>query len=155
MNIDILSRKKRKEIHQYLKDNFDITLDFPHYFIQTAKEKIRLFTGEISETELSILKHIVRIENLGLYFSFFKDQEYRFNFDFATAFGNLAKKNILELNEEQTLLWMQGKNLDLNKETDSNIIFIKYNDNILGVGKISNGRIWNFVPKERRTNFIN
>lgn len=154
MNIDVVEKKQRKEIKEELNQNYGIDLDFSFHLIRSGKEKIRIFTGDINETELSVLNSLVRIDSLGMYFAFLKDG-LRLSLDASIVFGRKAKKNILELNKDQAIAWMAGKNLDIKefKEIEFKSPLVKYKDDILGQGKITES-IWNFVPKERRTSFI-
>ncbi|UCD20582.1 MAG: hypothetical protein JSW08_02275 [archaeon] len=154
MEIKIVSKKQRRDIENLLKENFDLKLEFSHAFVRFGKDKIRLFTGDISEQDINTLHSLVRIDNIGSYFAFFKDNELRINFDVLNLFRKKVNKNILELNKEQAEQWMLGKNLEISQKFSSKIILIKYKDDLLGSGKISE-RLWNFVPKERRTNLIN
>jgi NOL1/NOP2/fmu family ribosome biogenesis protein len=155
MNIELVEKKQRKEIKENLKENYGIELDFPFHLIRSGKEKLRIFTGDINETELSVLNALVRIDCLGMYFAFVKD-ELRLSFDSTISFRKKVKKNILELNKEQALQWMSGKNLDVlefKNLPEFKDVLVKYKDDILGQAKINNS-LWNFVPKERRTRII-
>jgi len=74
--------------------------------------------------------------------------------------GKQAKKNILEINNEQLKDWMQGKDIKLeNQQLKENnnlngFIIIKYNNDFLGEGKLKESTVLNYVPKERRSNKI-
>jgi len=156
MNIEFLSRKEKREIQENLKETYGIDLDFSYALLQSGKDKLRIFTGDINEHELQVLNSLVRIDAIGLYFAFLKDKELRLSLDSSILFARNASKNILELNKEQAISWMSGRNLhneQFEQLPNSKIILLKYNRDILGVAKVSDS-IWNFVPKERRTSFI-
>jgi NOL1/NOP2/fmu family ribosome biogenesis protein len=156
MIIEFLSRKNKREIQDNLKETYGIDLDFPHALLQSGKDKLRIFTGDINEHELQVLNSLVRIDAIGLYFGFLKDKELRLSLDSSILLARNASKNILELNKEQAISWMQGKNLnptEFKNIPSSKIALIKYKDDILGVTKLGD-TLWNFVPKERRTSFI-
>ena len=149
--IYILKRNKRIEIENLLKKNFDLEIPFKFQLIKAGKDKIRIFTGNLGKQDLIILDKILTIDTLGLYFAFFKDQDFRLSFDSAIVFGKNIKntKKIIELNDSETKKWLQGQ--DIEKETQEKGFFIiKNNNNILGCGKATGKKILNFVPKERR-----
>lgn len=152
MNFETLSKKQKKEIERLFERNYGIKLD-PGCFIKTGK-KIRIFTGDLTEKEIQALNRLVRVDNLGLYLCSLKAQQLRPSFDAAILFRKKVKKNIITIDRAQAIEWMQGKEINILNAKDSQIVFVKYEDDILGVGKICNGKLLNFVPKERRTNLI-
>ncbi|MEM4702978.1 MAG: hypothetical protein QXP53_00620 [Candidatus Pacearchaeota archaeon] len=155
INLEVLSRKKKKEIHESMAKNYGIEINQQHNFIKTGKYKLRIFTGNISESELNILNYTLKIDNIGLFFANVKEKELRLSFDAAIMFGKKATKNVIKINKDQVREWMQGKDIEiLNIKFDSRFVLIKYKKDILGCGKVSGNRLLNFVPKERRTNLI-
>jgi NOL1/NOP2/fmu family ribosome biogenesis protein len=65
---------------------------------------------------------------------------------------NQITKNIFNLDSKQAEQWMLGQELPI--VTDKKGFFImKFNDDFLGTGKVSENRITNFVPKNRRLKF--
>jgi hypothetical protein len=61
----IKSREKRKLLAQ-LKDQFGIS-KLPYLLIQSGKEKVRGFSGNLSKEEISLLSRTTNIEIIGLY----------------------------------------------------------------------------------------
>jgi NOL1/NOP2/fmu family ribosome biogenesis protein len=61
-------------------------------------------------------------------------------------------KNIFELDEKQAEQWMMGQELNLTTGKKGFYI-IKFKDDLLGTGKISENKISNFVPKSRRLKY--
>ena len=147
--IEILKRNKRIEVEKIIEKDFGIKIPFKYQFIKSGKEKLRIFTGNLSAQDIIILSKILTIDTIGLYFSFFKDQELRLSFDSAILLAKNAK-NIIKLNESETRKWIQGQ--DIEKETQhTGYIIVKHNNDVLGCGKATKKKILNFVPKERRT----
>ncbi|MCX8194123.1 MAG: hypothetical protein N3G19_02050 [Candidatus Pacearchaeota archaeon] len=146
--IEILKRNKKKEIEELLEKNFNIKISVPYYLIRQSKDKIRIFTGNLSSNDIIILSKLLSVETIGLYFAFSKEQEFRLSFDASILYGKNSKK-IIELNNEEAKSWLKGENIE-NKTGKKGYFLIKYNDNILGCGKATQEKILNFVPKERR-----
>ncbi|MEM4641055.1 MAG: hypothetical protein QXW65_00850 [Candidatus Pacearchaeota archaeon] len=153
MNFEILSKKQKKKIEELIEKNYGIKFD-SFCLIKSGKEKIRIFTGNLTGKELEALNRLVEINNIGLYLCSLKEEELRLSFDAAILFGRKAKKNVISLDSAQAKDWMQGKKIILNAKEDSKIVLVKYKKDILGVAKILNNELLNFVPKERRTNLI-
>jgi NOL1/NOP2/fmu family ribosome biogenesis protein len=145
----------KKQIEKNLEKMYGIKLPRGQ-IIQQSKEKLRIFTGDVSEKELNFLSSIVNVEVIGLYFAFQKEKDFRLSFD-ALFLAQDATKNILELNEEQFKEWISGQIIEINEKQKSSLnedyVFLKYQDNIVGCGKLAQNRILNFVPKERRIKY--
>ncbi|MFH1823554.1 MAG: hypothetical protein ABH817_02475 [archaeon] len=148
MNIQFLSRKKQKEIENFFKDTYGFELPTCK-IIKKGKDKLRIFTGDISEHEFNILSHLLRIEIAGMYLTFDKDNETRLSYD-ASYLAKNAKNNLFEVNEKQFKLWMSGEDIPSTKKFKEKFVLIKYKSDIIGCGKATQEKILNFVPKERR-----
>lgn len=146
--IEILNRKEKFEIEEKLDKDFDIDIAGPHQFIKQAKDKIRIFTGNLSIQDLIRLAKLLTIDSIGLYFAFLKEQEFRLSFDASILYGKTSGK-FIELNNEEAKKWLSGH--DIEKKTGKEGYFLlKYGSDILGCGKVTKDKILNFVPKERR-----
>lgn len=100
------------------------------------------------------------------------DNTFRLSYDACTLIGDYCSHNKIILNEELIKTWLLGEDLydrefkDLVIETDKVIdsekvlvlnklqehwnYFISYDGRYYSMGKYVNGRIINYVPKERR-----
>lgn len=145
--IEILKRSKRIEIEKLLKEKYGIIIPFRYHLIRKGKNKLRIFTGNLSAQDLRVMDKILTVDTVGLYFAFFKNKELRLSFD--SAFLGKNAKNIVNLNDFEARKWLQGKNLD-KKTKFKNYVIIRNNSDILGCGKATEKKILNFVPKERR-----
>ena len=63
-----LTSSDKKKIIEQLNKQFGIT-ELPYLIIQFGKEKLRLYTGNLSKEELYHMDNELRIENIGLYFA--------------------------------------------------------------------------------------
>lgn len=145
----------KKEMDKRLEQTYGIKLPRGQV-IQWSKEKLRVFTGDVSEKELNFLSSIVRVELVGLYLAFQKENELRLSFD-SLFLAKDATKNIFELTEEQFKQWISGQEIELDtsnlKNIDNEYILIRYKQDIVGCGKLAQGKILNFIPKERRLRY--
>ena len=148
MIIHILNSQEKKEIEGKLFDQFGIQ-KLPQTLIRTGKERIKLFTGDITTRELEILGRITHIEGIGLYIMKEESGDIRLSIEGSQIFSDQIKKNIFQLNEQQLKEWMQGADLQMQNDERGTFI-IKYKDDFIGSGKKSAEKISNFIPKGRR-----
>ena len=147
MNVEFYDSKKRKKLLSQLNEQFGIT-EIPRVLFETGKEKVRAFSGDLTIDELYSLDRLANVEFMGLYLFKPEFEFLRLSFDGALLLKKQFAKNIVELNDEQVELWMNGKNLELN--IDRGIYAVKCDEDVFGCG-ISDGKMLiNFVPKERR-----
>jgi len=165
MRFEIYDKKQKQEFNNFLKEKYGFELK--GQIIKQSTDKLRIFTGNLSEHELNVLAGTVRIETVGLYLATIDknkenhEENIRFSFD-ASFLGKKATKNVLDLNDEQVKQWFKGNDISLEEQrpdTDQNstlmysYIFLKYKDEMVGCGKLVQGKILNFVPKERRIKY--
>jgi NOL1/NOP2/fmu family ribosome biogenesis protein len=152
MNMDILTAGEKKKIVEDLNKNYGFE-ELPLLLVRTGKGKLRAFSGSLSMQEIKQLGLNARIETIGLY-AFREEKEgYRISHDSVALFKNLVKKNIVEVNDELAEKWLQGKDIESKEFVGMNtFVLIKNKDDLIGCGivKHGEGRIINFVPKERR-----
>lgn len=129
--------------------------DIPYFLIKSGSEKIRAFSGDINKEQIDKIRDSVYVETIGIYFAKIDGNEIRLSIDALHLLKNQLKHNILELDEKQKEEYLSGKEPEINKEqektTNQKIYYIlKHNSDILGMAKIVNKQIKNYLPKERR-----
>ena len=143
---EFINKSEKKKILEKLEEQYGIhKLDF--LLVRSGQDKVRGFTGSLSKNELAFLAREINIEIIGLYL-LKEENGLRLSFD-ATQILSGISKNIVEINEKHAEDWLKGNNIDT-KENAEGFVIIKYKNDFLGCGKLSQGRITNFVPKERR-----
>jgi len=142
----IKSSEKKKIIKQ-LNEQYGIT-ELPYLLLQFGKEKIRIYSGNLSKEELITLDKKLKIENIGLYAMKTEREQIRLTLDGIQILKNQITKNILKVNDKQTQEWFRGKELEI--ESDNNFKILKNQQDFIGCGKSTGERIINFLPKERR-----
>jgi NOL1/NOP2/fmu family ribosome biogenesis protein len=151
--LKFLNKQEKEKLISQLNEQFGIE-KLPWEVAKFGKERIILFSGEISEKELFKLDAYARIEGVGIYFAKIdeKTKDIRLSIEGANLLKNQITKNIFEMNEEQAGQWMLGQ--ELNITTGKKGFYImKFKDDVLGTGKISENKISNFVPKSRRLKY--
>ena len=146
MTLSFIKSNQKRDIVRELNEQFGIN-EIPYLLIQAGREKMKAFSGSLSKEEIMEISRAIRVEFIGLYL-LKKEQDYRLSFDATQILSNQLTKNIVDINEEQYNLWIRGYDLDI--ETPTGTVIIRFNDDFFGCGKSSGSKIYNYVPKERR-----
>ena len=144
-NYRILNKKDMKEILSLIKSRWDAEVEFDYGFLQDREEKIYLINTEFAKVPLEKL----RINKIGLYFGQVVKGELRLSIEGSQIIGPKAKKNVLEISEEQIREWLNGNDIETT-ENLSGFMILKHKNDFFGTGKFKEGRILNFIPKGRR-----
>tara|TARA_Y100000034_G_scaffold40026_2_gene49308 strand:- start:736 stop:1257 length:522 start_codon:yes stop_codon:yes gene_type:complete len=167
-NLKILNSKQLKPIKQLLKQQFDADFDFSKYAVLlSSKDKIYIANKDIfTDKNLDLYK--LRVNSIGIYFAYIKNNELRLSIEGSQLVGPIAKTNIITLSDKEFNQWIQGIDIDksahkkpspshppkekqqYNSITNNKFVIIKHNTDYIGCGKTKDNRILNFVPKTRR-----
>ncbi|NJE84366.1 hypothetical protein E3E23_00705 [Thermococcus sp. CX2] len=85
----------------------------------------------------------------GVYFGRIESDGIRLTIEGSFLVGPKATKNVVELDEERALRYLAGESIEV-EENISGWVILKWGDYYLGTGKAKDGRIYNYVPKDRR-----
>ena len=131
--------------------------ELPFLLISSGKEKIRGYSGSLSLEEIRKLQKNSRVEIIGIYLFHEYPDEIRFSLDALHLLKDQITKNIIELTDEQKEKWFRGEDILLTKEEQEKFSkekkgfkVIKHKDDLIGMGKLTDDRIVNYLPKERR-----
>ncbi|MAG39665.1 hypothetical protein CMI41_01725 [Candidatus Pacearchaeota archaeon] len=161
MKIDLLDKAKKKRFLQEL--NYLGELKTKALLIKTGKERIRAYTGALSNEEIWDFWRVFPVEGIGVYLG--KDntnkngvREVRLSTDGLHFFGDQVAGAILILNEKQEEEWFFGKEVEMNskqvEKINSDFVAVKAESSgdFIGVGKLNKDQtlLYNYLPKERR-----
>ncbi len=145
-NLKILNSKEKKNVLKMIKEQFGAEFQKDYIFFMNPKSRLFILNNEFSKIDIDEL----RINSLGLYFGEIYNGEIRLSIEGSQLIGNIAKKNILDLNAEEAEKWMKGEDFEIDSVLNG-FVLIKNNSDFLGCGRIVNKKLYNYVPKERRT----
>ncbi|MFA5060897.1 MAG: hypothetical protein WC494_01105 [Candidatus Pacearchaeota archaeon] len=160
MKLQIFDKAKKKKLLPHF-EYFGIK-KIPQLLLRSGNERICAYSGSLSVNEIMELWRILSIERVGLYvgkeISKNSKEEFRLSLDGLHIWKDQIKEKIFVLTEEQESDWFKGKNIELNEiqkkdfSESKGFYAVKSFDekDFVGTGKISNGIIYNFLPKERR-----
>jgi NOL1/NOP2/fmu family ribosome biogenesis protein len=158
MKVEPLNKSKKKKFLAGFENLGELKTNA--LLLATGTEKIRAFTGEIVTEDLMALWRLFPVDGLGLYVG--KEildkksgrKEFRLSLDGLHFFKEQIKKDILILDEEETVSWFRGENVELENSNLNGGKFVAVSDgeDLIGTAKVSNdGKVLvNFLPKERR-----
>ncbi len=141
---EVLSEKEVKEFHSRLRLQFGIEAKFDFVLLK-RKNRILIANKEILKNK-KLFK--LNVQRAGLYIAKVDEKSIKLSIEGSQIFGKYAKKNIVELNEEEFKKWMQG--LDIRKSLAKGVYIVKYKEHYLGTTTSDGKRLMNRVPKERR-----
>lgn len=147
-SLKFLNTKEAKEILELIKSQWDADVFFlldDYLFLYSTKDKIYIISRDVSQINLENLK----LNSVGLYFGELKKGQLRLSIEGSQLIGQFAKKNVVEMFEDELQQWIRGKDLFFEGDWQGYVL-IKHKNDFLGTGRYTNGMIMNFVPKARR-----
>ncbi len=114
-------------------------------WLKDRDERIFLCTRAVAALPIDRM----RAERAGVYLGAIQRREFRLSVEGSQLFGPLARKNVVDLTREEAFRWLKGE--DIARESESRaFVLVRHKSDFLGCGKLAEGRIINYVPKERR-----
>ncbi|MCP3682833.1 MAG: hypothetical protein GY861_09105 [bacterium] len=149
MNIKILNTKEVKEIRKMIKDQWDAEFKEDYVFLQSTNDHIFIISRDVSQIDFEK----IRMNSMGLYIAELKNDELRLNIEGSQLIGPLAKKNVVEVSDEEAKLWLAGKDLST-KLSEAAFVILKNKNVFIGCGRVKENKILNFISKARRVNSL-
>lgn len=157
--IIILNSKDRKLMRQELEKEFGIT-ELPElvYFCLNEKERVYVTNKEIFEIE----QESIRTNAFGMYFGTFMKDGFRLSIEGCELLKDSFVRQKIQITIDQRNAWLKGEHIDItneqwteiNKETKEdekgNYYSLFYNNDVIGMGKLKDNSIINYLPKARR-----
>ncbi|NQU97984.1 hypothetical protein HQ533_00815 [Candidatus Woesearchaeota archaeon] len=149
-NLKILNSKEVKKILKVLKEQFGFDEKLAYVFLRNKKDRLYVINRDVEKIELEKL----RIDSIGMYFATIMPEGIRLSIEGSQVIGPKAKKNILEIDNEQFDKWLKGEDFEV-KTKFKDFVLVKHKEDFLGCGKVKNNVLLNYVPKARRLVVVN
>ncbi len=122
----ILNESEKKEIVERLNKQFGIT-EIPGKILMRGKERLFLYSGNLSEEQIRKLEDVAFLERVGSYFAKIEEgeEQIRLSIEGAQILQNQITKNIFDIPEELVEIWMKGNEIlmeDIEKLKHKNVI---------------------------------
>jgi NOL1/NOP2/fmu family ribosome biogenesis protein len=138
-----LKSKDKKLLFSQLKEQFGFSDKLNYSFFVNPHKKLFILNPKV---DIDFSK--INVNSLGLYFANI-EKELRLSIEGSQLIGPSSTKNILEVNETKLNSWISGKDITT-KEEFSGFVLIRHGKDFYGSGKYKDGKVLNFIPKERR-----
>jgi len=148
--LKILNTREVKDIIKVLDSQWGYHDKGTYVWMMNSKMKIYIVSHDLSKIDLET----VRIDSMGLYIGEYKKRKFRLSLEGANIIGRKATKNVVELNLEERNQWMKGEDLLKDLGEIPRFIILKNEGDLLGCGRYKEGRVYNYIPKERRLRVI-
>ena len=150
-NLRVLKSREIKKLKKTLSKQYSFEFTQGYIFMITKKNKVYILNNDAKVLDINIL----RIDHAGMYLGELREDGMRLSIDGSQLVGTTAKKQILNVTDEQAKNWLAGENLELeNPEVTDGYVILKNNQDFIGCGKLSRNILYNFVPKARRVKVI-
>jgi len=152
----MLENSDRKKLLNWVDQTYGISLE---QILLENKLQIWRFNNSchlIPEKFLTLFSNFP-VQSLGLPLCEIFSEEYVLTHEFVTRFGTYATKNIYSLKEDQFWTWMRGEDLTISEQSnyESSILIIKDGlERVFGIGKLTNKRLRNMMPKRVLVNSV-
>ena len=148
MAIHAINSKQRKEVAAVILDAYGAVLPKDDVLFLLGEDKYSLGTRDVEP----FLAAGLRIERIGVYIGQFQHGEFRLSIEGSQIIGPLASRRVIVLTPAQRNEWLLGKDIVLEGEQTSaepKFQIVRCGADWLGAGKVKNGMLLNYVPKER------
>ncbi|HLD07021.1 MAG TPA: hypothetical protein VJC16_05840 [Candidatus Nanoarchaeia archaeon] len=146
----ILNTKERKGLIALLRQQFGFAGRLDYAFLRRADGDI--FVADAGAFALDFSQ--LHLNSIGLYFGELQPDGLRLSIEGSQIVGPGAAHHTIGLDDAQKEMWMKGEAVAYpGKETG--FVLVRSADDFLGCGKISGGKILNYVPKARRLHEVN
>lgn len=154
-----LNAKDRKKLLASLQDEFGIEELPEGVYIQNGKDKVFLVNRDLERIDFASLF----IDAAGLYLGTWQIDGFRLSMEGAQLLAPLAKKNVVDLDDEGRSRWLKGEDVPWPEDDRNAFVIVRHGSDVLGCGKIRSSRdgkvgdavLLNFVPKARRLIVVN
>jgi len=144
--LKILNNKEIKDIYKIIEKQWEAKIKLDCGFLSNNKNRIFIISKELSRIEISRLK----LNSIGMYLCETDRQGMRLSIEGSQIVGPAAKRNTIELSDEEARKWLKGEDFEKECKGCNGFIIIKHGKDFMGTGKYSNGKILNYVGKSRR-----
>ncbi|ASI98746.1 methyltransferase RsmF C-terminal domain-like protein [Thermococcus celer] len=86
----------------------------------------------------------------GVYFGRVESDGIRLSIEGSFLVGPHATKNVVELDDERAKMYLAGESVEITERELHGWVIVRWRDYFLGSAKAKDGRLINYVPKDRR-----
>jgi NOL1/NOP2/fmu family ribosome biogenesis protein len=157
--LKILNSRDKKEIFKRMKENYGVSEKLPGVFMQNNKDRIYYYSGSVDFLAEDNDRRL-RIDKVGLYLASMTADSIRFTIEGSQIIGPMATKNVLEVSSKFAEEWVKGEDFVLTgdlleKAKETGFYIIKSGKDYYGSGLVKEGKLTNYLSKNRRLKDVN
>lgn len=136
-----------KEVEKIVEKNYGSSLSLESFDAYVKREKVFLVTKGFP---ISLVEKSFYLLHFG---TFKRNEKIHLSIEGTQMVGKTAKRNIVLLDEENSLRFLEGLNAVPMRLIDceiGNFVLVKLGNDFLGSGVLREGYVESLVPKERR-----
>jgi 16S rRNA (cytosine1407-C5)-methyltransferase len=138
-----LPTKNQKPFFAYLNQQFGMKEAHISGSIWQRDKEIWLLPDSIKH-----LIGVIKFNRIGIKLADVYPKNYRLSYDFAIAFGHLAQRNRIELNQTDTKSYLMGKDIKIEDKSQMGEQILTSDQVAIGLGKCNKGKLKNQLPRE-------
>ncbi len=145
--------REEKKLREILLNQYGIKDNQIEFYSKNGLIDKKIYFTYISSKLVEMNKYLslnIKPVLIGLYLGVMTKEGLRLSMDAAMILGRKATRNIIELDKKEMQEFLQGIDIELDKDYESGFYIVKHKSIILGTGKISNRKLYNYTPKARR-----
>ncbi|HLD88734.1 MAG TPA: hypothetical protein VI894_00860 [Candidatus Nanoarchaeia archaeon] len=132
--------------HWNIESGFVRKIKNSYFFLKNRDNRVFAVSRKIAELELGHLK----INSIGLYVAEVHNNFVRLSVEGSQMFGGEAKANVVGLDDDEIRRWIVGEDVERKSRVGKEFVIIKNANDFFGCGKITEEKIINYFPKQRR-----
>ena len=144
-----LLAKHEKHLRKLLMEQYGIDSRDIEFYSRDGSLNGKIYFTSINLLLTEMNKELVlnlKPHGIGLYLGVVNNDGLRLSMDAAIMLGERATKHVVEIND--LCSFMTGKTINIDAE--NGFCIVKYKSMIIGSGKVSNGKLYSYIPKARR-----
>ena len=145
----ILSKKEVGEISKIISENYGAEEILKNYIVIVSGKKNKIWITNRTAAEIELKN--VKVNSIGLYFGRIDKGKLRLSIEGAQMVAKSAKKNIAEIQKDAVWDFIRGFDVETETENlENTYVIVKCGEDILGIAKHENGKLFNVLPKARK-----
>ena len=143
---DVINAKAKKAIIQHIEKRFGLTWNDSCVLLLDPSDRLYGASREIFQ----VIETLTRIDTLGNYWGEWRTNEFRFSIEGAQRFGPHATKNVVLVNKDQAISFLQSQTIILKTNAENGFVIVKCGNDYIGCGRLNKEELVPFIAKNRR-----
>ena len=156
MENTFLNNKEVKKIREQFIETYGYFWQEDYAYLMNENDRLFLINKDVAKVDFKKL----RLDRIGLYVAEVREGQVRLSKEGAQLLVQEAEKNKaliknrLELTKQEVKAYFYGVDLTKDLGTESKLVILEHDKNVIGCARYKEGKIINFLPKLNRGEVI-